>query len=713
MQVLVRHRWLVDVDDTAGIPGWVTVLERLGHRVWMGGGGDGPAYAAVDSALHGRTVILQVTADEPGPRTAPPAAPGGGPGPAAPQPGGPAERLAEELATILQRAGVTVVQVPAGGAQQVPVPQAAPARAAGAAPPGPAAGTGSPSGAPAGSGAAAGSGGAGSSPAAPAFTRLAADVALHIHLDAVSLRGRVATAGRRPWRAWWLGRHLARSLWEAGCLPVHQRAWPRHKLRFLVDRPSAGGPEPLATAAAPPGPAGPAGPRAMAGAPGSGPPAGAVVLVAPLAASLTLPAGWPAPVVAAALYSGLVAFYGGPRQPVVPWARPALGRPETGPARAGNPGGPAGRATAEGGTCEGAATEGGDAGPGLSLPGCTGHGEGSGEASGGGGTGMVTGGETGSPPAPGRGAEAGHSGRAGGTRQDWDAWPGVPAGEEGRLREPAPAGPRPGNATAPGQEQDPEVEPGQPAAAGHPGPPAEEGPGGAGPAGPEPVPPVRQDATGSDPVQDGPATARDGAPARAAAFRLRPVPQALAGLPPAVLPPGARVGYPVRPPASRGQRDHGAITWAGGWSGLGRSAAGGLPAAGGPPGAGALPGAGAGPAGSRHPPARRRQAGAGGRGDLLPAWGAGRARRGCPRSSPGRRHPAGCALLRHRAGARLPETLPVNAATPPAVSRPRARPPQSSGRGRSRWASTTQRNPKGSSPGAPRCRNWWGVSGGM
>ncbi|QIA26429.1 hypothetical protein DYI95_001770 [Thermaerobacter sp. PB12/4term] len=553
MQVLVRHRWLVDVDDTAGIPGWVTVLERLGHRVWVGGGGDGPAYAAVDSALHGRTVILQVTADEPGPRTAPPAGQRGGPGPAAPHPEGAAERLAAELATILQRAGVTVVQVPAGGAQQVRVPQAAPATAAGAAPPDPAAGTGSPSGTPAGSGEAAGSGSAGSSAAAPAFTRLTADVVLHIHLDAVSLRGRVATAGRRPWRAWGLGRHLARSLLEAGCMPVHQRAWPRQKLLFLVYPPAGGVPEPLAARTARSGPDEPAGPGCTAGAKGSGPAAGGVVLVAPLAASLTLPAGWPAQVIAAALYAGLVAFYGGPRQPVVPWARLAPGRPEAGPTRTGNPGGPAGHATAEGGTTEGAPTEGGGATPSLSPPGSNGNGPGSGEGPGGGGTGMATGGEGGSSPAPGQEAEAGHSGRAGGRSQGWDAWPGAPAEGEDSLREPKPAGPPTGTATAPGQEHDPHAAPGHPVAAGHPVPPAAERPGGAEPAGPEPAPPERQDATGTDPVRDGPATARAGAPARAAVFRPRPAPQDLAGLPPSALPPGARAGYrflPRRPMGS-------------------------------------------------------------------------------------------------------------------------------------------------------------------
>lgn len=342
MQMLVRHRWLVEVD-AAGIPGWATVLERLGHRVYVGRSGDGgQPYATVDSTLHGRTVILHVTADEPGSRAGYPPA---GRGPAAVD--DPAGQLAARLATILQRAGATLVQPP---------PEHQPDRGAAADPfPIPVAAVEEP--------------GAGGSRPWPAVTRLAADVLLTIHLDAVSLRARVASAGRRPWQAWKLARHLARSLWLAGCIPVHQRHWPGSvppALQYpaqdspapgilargegaqrgaaeaaapqepradgpvasaIGEPPASGSPPAVATTAAVATPWGEETGETGRETYGTRPPVGRVVLTAPLAATLILPADWPADVVAAALYAGLVTFYGGPPQPVVPWGEAGLPTP--------------------------------------------------------------------------------------------------------------------------------------------------------------------------------------------------------------------------------------------------------------------------------------------------------------------------------------------------------------------------------------------------
>ncbi|ADU50521.1 hypothetical protein Tmar_0400 [Thermaerobacter marianensis DSM 12885] len=275
MHILVRHRWRFEVDPD-GAPGWAAVLECLGHRVYLG---DDHRHAAVDSALHGRVVILRVVGsgrDRGTAGTAPKTTAGGLPGRTAPA------ALATLLAGVLQQSGATVVLGDAGSP----------------------------------------------APAAPGATgtaaRIAADVLLTLHLDDIALRARVATAGRHPWPAWRLGRHLARGLWRAGCVPVQQRHWPGPAPALILHNPLAPGkPAWAASSTAVPGV------DAM----------GALVVAPRVAATVHLPEGWPAEMVATAVYRGLTAFFGGPTHAVVPWpaASPAPATARHHPATAGCP----------------------------------------------------------------------------------------------------------------------------------------------------------------------------------------------------------------------------------------------------------------------------------------------------------------------------------------------------------------------------------------
>ena len=286
MDVLVRHRRRFAVDP-AGARGWAAVLEHLGHRVHLGVDG---RHAAVDSALHGRTLILRVTA----PRTSP------GPATAPADPQGAGDRLASLLAAMLRQSGATVWME-----EQAADPCAS--RRAALTPEG--------------------------REGLPLDEGIPADVLLHVALDDVTLRAWVATGGRPPWAAWRLGRHLARALWRAGCIPVGQRHRPTARTSRVLCRPPtpaeeaaavAGGPSPGASPASTPR-SSPV-PGASAGHPGHGPAdapgtaasATARVLVPHLAATLRLPAGWPAEAVATALYQGLVTFFGGPADALVP-----------------------------------------------------------------------------------------------------------------------------------------------------------------------------------------------------------------------------------------------------------------------------------------------------------------------------------------------------------------------------------------------------------
>ena len=584
MQVLVRHRWLVEVDP-AGAAGWATVLERLGHRVFLGRGSDGGRpFAAVDSALHGRTVLLSVSRDEPGPR---PAEPGSGPGTpdatANPQPartGGSLPPLATRLARLLQRAGATVIVLPAlgdpgrpaeplsqplnqplnqplhpGGPQESPAGGTSPGRSPGTGgTEGPGGGAGTPDG--------------GTATAGP----LGADLLVALRLDAVSLRARVRATGRNPWAAWQLARRLARSLWWHGCVPVHRQPWPGTGGVTLSFPVPAGAPDP---------PHGSgwggdgfgwhrgAGRAAGSGAPatrqaGSSPAAARVVLSAPLAVTLTLPAGWPDDVVAAALYSGLVAFFGGPPQPLVPWGEtPSATEPDLAAANNGKvvrPGGPdpggqarapqGHRAGANGGL-EGVNPEEADpavAGQGVDGPGSAAQGveteaagesrenliadpvdvaeKEAGEEAGGdtGGTEVAGAGEAGpagpKPPAAGRTAGSPAATGASGTETPTPAAPTAAAVPGGKRAVPSPT-------AEPLPEGGPDASRGIP--------PAADGP------------PPGQGALARRPAL-GSRGERPGAASRPAALS----PAALQGLPPAVLPPGASTGHRFHPRIAAG-----------------------------------------------------------------------------------------------------------------------------------------------------------------
>ena len=314
MDILVRHRRRFTVDP-AGAGGWAAVLEHLGHRVHLGPDG---RHAAVDSALHGRTLALRVTAASPHPHpsAAAPAAASAGPAPAVIGHAGARDRLLALLAATLRESGAAVwLEEPAAAGH---------------------------------------SGGAVVPPAGRPEGRpgMAVDILIHVALDDVTLRAWLTTAGCPPWAAWRLGRHLARALWRAGCVPVRQRHRPAARPPRTLGRPlpaeeAAGGRGDRAAAGrddrAAPGCDGPAaarppeaappaawapdaaedpghGPRAVAGAAA---PATARVLVPRLAATLRLPAAWPAEAVATAIYQGLVTFFGGPADALVPPTDPA------------------------------------------------------------------------------------------------------------------------------------------------------------------------------------------------------------------------------------------------------------------------------------------------------------------------------------------------------------------------------------------------------
>ncbi|PZN03430.1 MAG: hypothetical protein DIU76_09485, partial [Bacillota bacterium] len=188
MDILVHHRRRFTVDP-AGAGGWAAVLEHLGHRVHLGPDG---RYAAVDSALHGRTLALRVTAasPHPNPSTGATAAASAGPVPAAIRHAGARDRLLALLAATLRESGAVVwLEEPAAAGH---------------------------------------SGGAVVPPAGRPEGRpgMAVDILIHVALDDVTLRAWLTTAGCPPWAAWRLGRHLARALWRAGAAPVRHRPRP-------------------------------------------------------------------------------------------------------------------------------------------------------------------------------------------------------------------------------------------------------------------------------------------------------------------------------------------------------------------------------------------------------------------------------------------------------------------------------------------------------
>lgn len=125
------------------------------------------------------------------------------------------------------------------------------------------------------------------------------DVAITVTVDPLAVAARVESARHRPLASWRLARALTRALRSRGWSPVRQVYVPADPRELL---PGGGGRHGMLD---------PGGDGVGTG----GTIAGAAAASGPIV-RVRVPAGWPAGALADALYAGLVAYFGGPREPV-------------------------------------------------------------------------------------------------------------------------------------------------------------------------------------------------------------------------------------------------------------------------------------------------------------------------------------------------------------------------------------------------------------